>query len=55
MEVAAPDKGHLTTWLSNRLNHQLNAPDLSEQGFSLVGGRLFPDVYRNTGPAAQLM
>ncbi|MFD1943730.1 anti-sigma factor family protein [Paradevosia shaoguanensis] len=56
VEVAAADKGHLTTWLSNRLNHQLNAPDLSEQGFLLVGGRLLPpDVYRNTGPAAQLM
>lgn len=56
VEVAASDKGHLTTWLSNRLNHELNAPDLSERGFSLVGGRLLPpDVYGNTGPAAQLM
>jgi len=56
VEVAAAEEGHLTTWLSNRLNHQLNAPDLSPQGFTLVGGRLLPpDVYRNTGPAAQLM
>lgn len=56
VEVAAADRGHLTTWLSNRLNHDLNAPDLSAEGFGLVGGRLLPpDVYRNTGPAAQLM
>ena len=56
VEVAAADKGHLTTWLSSRLQHQLNAPDLSDQGFSLVGGRLLPpDAYANAGPAAQLM
>ena len=56
VEVAANDGQHLTTWLSNRLDHQLDPPDLSSQGFALVGGRLLPpDVYRNTGPAAQLM
>ncbi|HEY4202353.1 MAG TPA: anti-sigma factor [Devosiaceae bacterium] len=56
VEVAASDKGHLVTWLSNRLRHQIEAPDLSSQGFQLVGGRLLPPgAYQTSGPAAQLM
>lgn len=56
VEVAGSDDGHLMTWLSNRLDRPLGAPDLSAQGFALVGGRLLPpDVYAKAGPAAQLM
>lgn len=56
VEVAASDKGHLVTWLSNRLNRQIDAPDLTAQGFNLVGGRLLPpEPYAKAGPAAQLM
>jgi anti-sigma factor RsiW len=56
VEVAANDKGHLVTWLSNRLNRQIDAPDLTAQGFNLVGGRLLPpESYAQAGPAAQLM
>ena len=56
VEVAAVDKGHLVTWLSNRLNRQIDAPDLTGQGFNLVGGRLLPpEAYAKAGPAAQLM
>ena len=42
VEVRANDKDHLVKWLSNKLGHQLAAPDLSARGFSLVGGRLVP-------------
>ncbi len=56
VEVAA-GVPHLMTWLSNRLDAQINAPDLSAQGFTFVGGRLLPpDQYGDTAtPAAQLM
>ncbi|TGV79148.1 anti-sigma factor, partial [Mesorhizobium sp. M00.F.Ca.ET.158.01.1.1] len=33
---------HLQTWLSNRVGLKLVAPDLSANGFQLVGGRLLP-------------
>ena len=56
VEVAADDKSHLITWLSNRLGRQIDAPNLTAQGFSLVGGRLLPPLAETgTGPAAQLM
>jgi anti-sigma factor RsiW len=52
VEVAAAQEAHLVQWLSRRLNHQLKAPDLSAQGFRLMGGRLLP---AGSGAAAQLM
>jgi anti-sigma factor RsiW len=52
VEVAAAQEAHLVQWLSRRLNHPLKAPDLSAQGFHLMGGRLLP---ANSGAAAQLM
>ncbi|MEA2838900.1 MAG: hypothetical protein QOF41_230 [Methylobacteriaceae bacterium] len=52
VEVAAAQEAHLVQWLSRRLNHPLKAPDLSAQGFRLMGGRLLP---ANSGAAAQLM
>jgi len=52
VEVVASDAPHLTTWLSNSLRRPLVAPDLSNLGYALVGGRLLPG---NTGPAAQIM
>lgn len=56
VEVAASDKDHLVTWLSNRIERPLGAPDLTAQGFALVGGRLLPpDADAKAGPAAQLM
>lgn len=56
VEVGADDKGHLVTWLSNRLGRPIDAPDLAAQGFALVGGRLLPPLAETgTGPAAQLM
>ncbi|GAC1338734.1 MAG: anti-sigma factor [Beijerinckiaceae bacterium] len=52
VEVAAAQEAHLVQWLSRRLNHPLKAPDLSAQGFHLMGGRL---LSANEGAAAQLM
>ncbi|MGB0959239.1 MAG: anti-sigma factor family protein [Halocynthiibacter sp.] len=42
VEVAASEKEHLQTWLSNRLGSAIIAPKLGETGFSLIGGRLLP-------------
>jgi anti-sigma factor RsiW len=56
VEVAAGDRDHLVSWLSNRVTQPVNPPDLSAEGFSFVGARLLPPTdYAKTGPAAQLM
>lgn len=56
VEVAAADKDHLVSWLSNRVERPITPPDLTPDGFSLVGGRLLPGYGAEpTGPAAQLM
>lgn len=52
VEVGAADKGHLATWLSNRLGRPFIIPDLRVAGLSLVGGRLLPSPAE---PAALLM
>lgn len=55
VEVAASDKDHLVSWLSNRVERPINPPDLAADGFTLVGGRLLPGYGAEPGPAAQLM
>jgi anti-sigma factor RsiW len=57
VEVAAADRDHLVSWLSNRVARPITPPDLAAEGFDLVGGRLLPGDYDagNNGPAAQLM
>lgn len=55
VEVAATDKDHLVSWLSNRVEHPITPPDLTPDGFDLVGGRLLPGYDDGPGPAAQLM
>lgn len=52
VEVAASEQEHLVSWLGNRLNHELAAPDLIGEGYRLMGGRLLPSP---AGPAGQLM
>lgn len=52
VEVAANEEAHLVAWLSKRLNAPLTAPDLTKDGYSLVGGRLLPT---GEGAAAHLM
>jgi anti-sigma factor RsiW len=56
VEVAATDRDHLVSWLSNRVTTPITPPDLSAEGFALVGGRLLPtEPGAKAGPAAQLM
>ncbi|MEH6472431.1 MAG: anti-sigma factor [Halopseudomonas sp.] len=52
VEVKHEQQKHLVGWLSKRLGQQIKAPNLTEQGFSLLGGRLLP---ASDGPAAQFM
>jgi anti-sigma factor RsiW len=55
VEVGKDDSEHLSTWLSNRLDTTLGMPDLTAEGFTLVGGRLLPGEPDAGGRAAQLM
>lgn len=55
VEVVSADSEHLSTWLSNRLDTTLGMPDLTAEGFALVGGRLLPGEPDIGGRAAQLM
>ena len=52
VEVAATDKAQLETWLSKRIGADFAVPDLTELGYSLIGGRL---VVAGSYPGAQLM
>jgi anti-sigma factor RsiW len=52
VEVTALEQAHLVQWLSKRLGKPLKVPDLSAQGFDLVGGRLLPG---DAGARAQFM
>ena len=52
VEVSARDEQHLVEWLSKRLRTTLQAPNLAEAGFVLIGGRLLPSTNRM---AAQFM
>jgi anti-sigma factor RsiW len=52
VEVVAANESHLLQWLSKRLGRSLKAPDLSQFGYRLIGGRLLPG---GSGAAAQLM
>lgn len=52
VEVDASQEAHLVQWLSKRLGRPLRVPDLSREGYQLMGGRLLP---ASDGPAAQLM
>lgn len=52
VEVAANEQAHLVQWLSKRLGRPLRVPDLTPQGYDLMGGRLLPG---ETGARAQFM
>jgi anti-sigma factor RsiW len=53
VEVPASEQDHLATWLGRRLDMPLRVPDLTGNGYELVGGRLLPAA--NGRAAAQLM
>ena len=50
VEVPAEQEAHLVQWLSRRVGKPLTAPNLNDQGYRLIGGRLLPD----SGEAAAL-
>lgn len=52
VEVKGDDKDHLQAWLSKRVGTAFSVPDLTEQGYTLLGGRLLSG---DEGPAAMLM
>jgi anti-sigma factor RsiW len=52
VEVTAAQQDHLVQWLSKRLGRDLKVPDLTVQGYDLVGGRLLSG---GQGPRAQFM
>lgn len=52
VEVEAQQQEHLVQWLSKRLNRPLKVPNLGQQGYELVGGRLLPG---EKGARAQFM
>jgi len=52
VEVTAAQQDHLVQWLSKRLGRPLRVPQLSAQGYELVGGRLLPG---DDGARAQFM
>jgi anti-sigma factor RsiW len=52
VEVTAAQQEHLVQWLSKRVGKPLKIPDLTAQGFELVGGRLLPG---DGGARAQFM
>jgi anti-sigma factor RsiW len=52
VEVRANEKDHLQNWLSKRVGTAFNVPDLTAQGYTLLGGRLLAAGDR---PAALLM
>ena len=52
VEVAAAEQEHLVQWLSKRVGKPIKVPNLSSQGYELVGGRLLPG---DAGARAQFM
>ena len=52
VEFGADQQDRLMLWLSERLGQAVQAPNLQDIGFTLVGGRLLPAAGQ---PAAQLM
>ena len=52
IEVGAEQKDHMVAWLSKRLGEKIAAPDITKEGFSLIGGRL---VTYSDQPAALIM
>lgn len=55
VEVGADQEAHLVAWLSKRLGTELRIPQLTEEGYALVGGRLLPGQPDNRSPVAQFM
>jgi anti-sigma factor RsiW len=51
-ELGADQRDDLARWVSNRINHKVAPPDLSDSGFRYIGGRL---AATPEGPAGMFM
>jgi anti-sigma factor RsiW len=49
VEVPASEQDHLQKWLSKRVGVPFKVPDLSDKGYSLLGGRLLADGAKPAG------
>lgn len=52
VEIGAADRAQLVSWVSSRLQRPVTAPDLTQAGFRLLGGRLVTTPH---GPAAMFL
>jgi anti-sigma factor RsiW len=52
IEIGPENRPELVAWIDRQLHRQLNVPDLSTQGYRLVGGRVLSTMI---GPAAMLL
>ncbi len=53
VEISADKQNHLVAWLSKRIGHPLQLPDLQKFNYKLLGGRLLS--MQKGRPAAQFM
>ncbi len=53
VEISADKQNHLVAWLSQRIGHPLQLPDLQKFNYKLLGGRLLS--MQKGRPAAQFM
>jgi anti-sigma factor RsiW len=49
VEVAASEKDHLQAWLSKRIGVKFSVPDLTAEGYALIGGRLLGEAGKPAG------
>jgi anti-sigma factor RsiW len=49
VEVPASEQDHLQAWLSKRVGSPFKVPDLSSEGYTLLGGRLLADGAKPAG------
>lgn len=42
VEVLASDTAHMNKWMTKRLGRDMHAPDFTDEGFALMGGRIVP-------------
>ncbi|PCI85597.1 MAG: hypothetical protein COB24_12455 [Hyphomicrobiales bacterium] len=42
VEVWSDEKEHLSQWLGKRINRELALPNIADEGFKLLGGRILP-------------
>jgi anti-sigma factor RsiW len=49
VEIAGDDREHLQQWLSRRIGVKFQVPDLTQKGYTLVGGRLLSEGDKPAG------